>query len=200
MTAPALFDVVPAATTAAGPRPRIIGLDISLSSTGVCLPDGSTYRIKTRDTDADYRLVVIRDHIRRALIRHQPLHLAVLEDLPVGAKSAGLTGMAQGVVRAELADAGVPRALISPATLKCFACDYGKADKRRMADAAYLAAGAAFPGDLTPKGHGGDMCDAWWLRAAGHDWWGDPLFTLPDAQRARLAKGKWPVGLPRWVR
>ncbi|MFH9248192.1 hypothetical protein ACH4LK_22520 [Streptomyces lydicus] len=194
-----LFDAAPAATTAAGPRPRIIGLDLSLTSTGVALPDGSTYRIKTRAADADRRLVIIRDHIRYDLAKHRP-HLAVVEDLPRNAMAAGATGMVQGIARCELADAGVPIAYIVPATLKSYACDHGSADKRQMAAAAYLAAGAEFPGDLTPAGKGGDMCDAWWLRAAGHDWWGDPLFTLPDAQRARLTKAKWPAGVPRLAR
>ncbi|WP_246102616.1 crossover junction endodeoxyribonuclease RuvC [Streptomyces piniterrae] len=194
MTTPALFNAAPTAITAAGPRPRIIGLDLSLTSTGVALPDGTTYRIKTRAVDADNRLVLIRDNIRRALATHRP-HLAVVEDLPITANSAGITGMVHGIVRAELADAEVPRALIAAATLKAYAADNGRADKAQMAAAAYLAAGVQFPDDP-----GGDRCDAWWLRAAGHDWWGTPLFDLPDAQRARLTKAKWPVGVPRLTR
>ncbi|MFI5525025.1 crossover junction endodeoxyribonuclease RuvC [Streptomyces platensis] len=189
-----LFDAAPAATTAAGPRPRIIGLDLSLTSTGVALPDGTTYRIKTRSQDGDHRLVMIRDNLRRALAAHEPVHLAVVEDLPRNAMAAGVTGMVQGIARCELADAGVPVAYVVPATLKSYAADHGKADKARMAAAAYLAVGIQFTDDP-----GGDQCDAWWLRAAGHDWWGAPLFTLPAAQRARLTKAKWPV-LPRWAR
>ncbi|MFD5838190.1 crossover junction endodeoxyribonuclease RuvC [Streptomyces collinus] len=170
---------------------RVIGLDLSLRSTGVCLPDGTTYRIKTRDKDGDRRLVHIRSDIRDDLAEHRP-HLAVIEDLPVHAKASGITAMVHGVVRCELADAGVPYALVVPATLKKYATDNGNADKRQMADAAYLAAGAEFPGDLNAKGEGGDMCDAWWLRAAGHDWCGVPLFSMPEAQRERLSKAKWP--------
>lgn len=170
---------------------RVLGLDLSISCTGVCLPDGTTYRIKTRDKDGDRRLSIIRDRIRADLAEHQP-HLAVIEDLPMTANAAGVTGMVQGVVRAELADADVPRALIVPATLKSYACDNGRADKRQMAAAAYLHAGAEFPGDLNARGEGGDMCDAWWCRAAGLDWLGHPLFELPAAQRARLTKARWP--------
>jgi antitoxin (DNA-binding transcriptional repressor) of toxin-antitoxin stability system len=108
------------------------------------------------------------------------------------ANSAGVTGMVQGVARAELADLGIPVARIVPATLKSYACDYGKADKPRMAAAAYLHAGAEFPGDLNARGEGGDMCDAWWCRAAGLDWLGAPLFVLPQGQRDRLSKARWP--------
>ncbi|MGW7248851.1 crossover junction endodeoxyribonuclease RuvC [Streptomyces decoyicus] len=165
---------------------RVIGLDLSLTSTGVALPDGTTYRIKTRDKDGDRRLLHIRDSIRDDLEEHEP-HLAVIEDLPKHAMAAGITAQVHGVVKAELLDAAVPYALIVPATLKSYACDHGSADKARMAAAAYLAAGAEFADD-----RGGDQCDAWWLRAAGHDWCGMPLFTLPQAQRDRLGKAKWP--------
>ncbi|WP_125262347.1 crossover junction endodeoxyribonuclease RuvC [Streptomyces alboflavus] len=170
---------------------RVLGLDLSLTSTGVCLPDGTSYRIKTRDRDGDRRLVAIRDNIREALAEHRP-HLAVIEDLPKHAMSAGLTAQVHGPVKCELIDADVPFGFVVPATLKSFACDNGRADKREMAAAAYLAAGAEFPGDLNARGEGGDMCDAWWLRAAGHDWVGRPLFALPRAQRDRLVKAKWP--------
>ncbi|MFJ3587494.1 hypothetical protein ACIQUY_29440 [Streptomyces sp. NPDC090231] len=165
---------------------RVIGLDLSLTSTGVALPDGRTYRIRTRQKDGDRRLLVIRDRIREALAEQRP-HLAVVEDLPVHAMAAGRTGHVHGVVKAELLDAGVPYALVVPATLKSYACDHGNADKARMAAAAYVAAGVEFTDDK-----GGDMCDAWWLRATGHDALGQPLFGMPRAQRDRLLKVSWP--------
>jgi Holliday junction resolvasome RuvABC endonuclease subunit len=178
---------VPAATTAAGPRPlRVLGLDLSLTSTGFCLPDGTTARLKTRQKDGDRRLLLIRDMVR-AVIREEQPHLAVIEDLPMHAMSAGITAHVHGVVKTELLDARIPYALIVPATLKSYACDHGRADKKRMGAAAYLAAGVEFTGDP-----GGDQCDAWWLRAAALDWYGTPEFALPQAQRDRLAKVVWP--------
>ncbi|MFB7212739.1 crossover junction endodeoxyribonuclease RuvC [Streptomyces sp. NPDC056255] len=173
---------------------RVIGLDLSLTSTGVALPDGTTYRIKTRSKDGDRRLLVIRRSIREALAAHRP-HVAVVEDLPTHAKGAGITANVHGVVKCELLDAGVPYGFVVPATLKKFASDNGNADKPEMAAAAYLAAGVEFPGDLTPSGKGGDMCDAWWLRAAGHDALGQPLFGMPQAQRDRLRKIEWPEAI-----
>jgi Holliday junction resolvasome RuvABC endonuclease subunit len=166
--------------------PLVLGLDLSLTSTGVCLPDGATYRIRTRSKDGDRRLPVIRDRIRAELTQHRP-HLAVIEDLPIHARGSGITAHVHGIVKAELLDAGVSYALISPATLKSYACDHGRADKDRMAAAAYLAAGITFVSDP-----GGDQCDAWWLRTAGLDWLGSPLFALPQGQRDRLNKAKWP--------
>lgn len=168
------------------PALRVLGLDLSLTSTGVCLPDGSTFRIKTRAQDGDRRLCIIRDRIRRTLAEYRP-DLAMIEDLPTHAMSAGITGQVHGVVKAELVDAAVPFAFVVPATLKAYAADHGQATKQRMAAAAYLAAGVEFDDDK-----GGDQCDAWWLRAAGLDVCGAPLFRLPKAQRARLSKVKWP--------
>lgn len=186
MTTPTLPEV-PAASQAAGPRPlRILGLDLSLTSTGLCLPNGATARLKTRQKDGDRRLLLIRDMVRAAIREEQP-HLAVIEDLPMHAMSAGITAHVHGVVKAELLEARIPYALIVPATLKSYACDHGRADKKRMAAAAYLAAGVEFTSDP-----GGDQCDAWWLRAAGLDWYGQPEFDLPKAQRDRLTKVQWP--------
>lgn len=168
---------------------RVIGLDLSITSTGVALPDGTTYRIKTRAGDGYRRLTHIRDSIRDDLAEHRP-HLAVIEDLPtkMHATSLKIIGKLHGVVVGELLDAEVPFAYVPPATLKQFACDKGNAEKAQLAAAAYLAAGAEFADDK-----GGDQCDAWWLRAAGHDWCGVPLFDLPQAQRDRLSKADWPA-------
>ncbi|MGO4630541.1 hypothetical protein AB4225_06290 [Streptomyces sp. 2RAF24] len=184
----------PLADIAAAPATglRVLGLDLSLTSTGVCLPDGSTARIKTRQRDGDRRIVQVRDFVRAAIAGERP-HVAVIEDLPKHAMAAGLTAKVHGPVVCELLDAGVPYAYVVPATLKSYACDHGSADKSRMAAAAYLAAGVEFASDP-----GGDQCDAWWLRAAGLDHYGEPLFDLPQAQRDRLSKVAWPeVGAAR---
>ncbi|ALF00183.1 crossover junction endodeoxyribonuclease RuvC [Streptomyces sp. SPB78] len=167
---------------------RVIGLDLSITSTGVCLPDGTTYRIKTRAADADRRLLHIRDAVADDLAEHRP-HLAVIEDLPTKMHAAALKiiGKLHGVVVGALLDTDVPYAYVPPATLKQFACDKGNADKAQLAAAAYLAAGAEFADDK-----GGDQCDAWWLRAAGHDAYRAPLFSMPKAQRERLSVVAWP--------
>jgi Holliday junction resolvasome RuvABC endonuclease subunit len=177
----------PAATTAAGPRPAIIGLDLSIARTGIARTDGTTHAIKCRPEHGDYRLIQIRAEIRLVLATDRP-DIAVIEDLPRDSHAAKIVGFVHGIVRAELADARVPYALVTGATLKSYACDNGRAEKPDMAAAAYLAAGAEFPGDK-----GGDECDAWWLRAAGLDHYGHPLFDLPQAQRDRLLKVKWPA-------
>jgi Holliday junction resolvasome RuvABC endonuclease subunit len=187
----ALFDLpeAPAATQAAGPRPLVIGLDLSLTGTGIAYRDGSASTVKTRPADGDRRLLAIAEAVRIAVGGADTglgpaVDLAVLEDLPKHAMAAGITGMVHGVVRAVLLEASVPYALIAPATLKAFATGKGSGDKTPMAMAAYKRAGREFGDD--------NQCDAWWLRAAGLDWLGAPEFALPQTQRDRLAKAKWP--------
>lgn len=161
---------------------QVLGLDLSLTATGIALPDGTTHTIKTKLADGDQRLA----HISHAInVVCSGIDLAVIEDLPVHGKSAGITGMVHGVARTALIEAGIPYALISPATLKAFATGAGNGDKTAMAMAAFKRAGVEFGDD--------NQCDAWWLRAAGHQHLGQPLVTLPAAQVERLVKAKWPT-------
>lgn len=162
--------------------PAVLGLDLSLTATGVALTDGTTHTIKTKASDGDRRLVQIAHAINVACTGAT---LAVLEDLPKHAMAAGITGMVHGIARATLLEAGIPYALIAPATLKAYATGKGNGDKTGMAMAAYKRAELEFTDD--------NQCDAWWLRAAGLDHLGTPLFPVPQAQRDRLDKAAWPV-------
>ncbi|WP_433893065.1 crossover junction endodeoxyribonuclease RuvC [Streptomyces sp. CA-111067] len=166
--------------------PTAIGLDLSLTATGIAYTGGDTETIKTRTAHGDRRLRQIADTIR-TIIRAEHPDLAVVEDLPTHAMSAGITGMVHGCVRVVLLEEGVPYALIPPATLKAFATGKGNGDKTGMAMAAYKRAGREFGDD--------NQCDAWWLRHAGLDWLGVPEIVLPQAQRDRLAKAKWPAAV-----
>jgi len=167
-------------------KPKVIGLDLSLTSTGIAFANGSTTVIKGAAHHGDWRLCRIRDAVAYAIETERP-DLVVIEDLPTHAKSAGLTGMVHGAVRSLLVAREVPYALISPATLKAYATGKGNADKAGMLWAAYRWGSAEFADDK-----GGDQRDAWWLRIAGLQWLGSPEFELPAAQVARLDKAKWP--------
>jgi Holliday junction resolvasome RuvABC endonuclease subunit len=196
---PAGRSAAPAPSGAAEPTtsiertvPRVYGLDLSLTATGIAYADSSTSTIKTKLTDRDLRLGHIRDQVAAALggpvltadITSPWPDLVVIEDLPTHAKSAGITGMVHGVVRELLSTAGVPYTLVSPATLKKFATGKGNADKTAMAIAALKRAGLEFPDD--------NQVDAFWLHAMGRDHLGFPLFAVPAAQRDAMGKVAWP--------
>jgi Holliday junction resolvasome RuvABC endonuclease subunit len=165
---------------------RVLGLDLSLTSTGVALPDGSTRTITTEAVEElEVRLDVIVAGIVGALNGLVP-DLVVVEDLPRNARGAGSTGPVHGAVRYWFYERGVPIARPSAATIKKYATGVGNCGKTAMALAAQKRADIDF-------GDHADECDAWWLRAAGLDAYGLPLIELPKAQRDALAKVDWPV-------
>jgi Holliday junction resolvasome RuvABC endonuclease subunit len=167
--------------------PRILGLDLSLTATGYALPDGQTGTFKG-PWKGDWRLVAIKTAVAG---RADSIDLAVIEGPVVRSSAAVAIGMVHGAVRTVLMELGVPYVIVPPATLKAYATGKGNADKTAMAIAALKRAGREFADD--------NQCDAWWLRAAGLDWYGHGEFDMPKAQRDRLGKVDWPqlaAGVP----
>jgi Holliday junction resolvasome RuvABC endonuclease subunit len=188
-------DPTPTSAGAAPPRgrpaevgPLVIGIDPSLTATGIAWADGHTSVIKYhRDTTGDRRLMDIHVYVAEACysVTHGLADLAVVEDLPTNAQGAGKTGMAQGVVRLAVLTQDVPYVTVPPATLKKFATGNGNADKHLMRMEAYKRAGIEFADD--------NQCDAWWLRAMGRQALGYPLVDLPKAHLEAMDKVTWPV-------
>ena len=181
-----LFDAETPTAPATGPRPlRVLALDLSITATGVCLADGTTTTIKTNQKDGDRRLQFIVDRITVAA-DGRDCDLVVIEEAPPGLKGPAIKAihMVHGAVRLRLIDLGKPYVTVNPTTLKAYATGSTSADKTAMAMAAFKRAGREFADS--------DQCDAWWLRAAALDHYGQPEFTLPAAQRDRLAKVVWP--------
>lgn len=167
---------------------RIMGLDVSMTATGVCFPDGSTALIRPRGK-GDARLLHVEDRLSAALRVARP-QLAVIEDDPgiFQGSAAKVVPMVQAVVRLALLRAGIPYVLVNQSTLKMYATGYGRADKPSMALAALTRAGLKFDGDK-----GGDQCDAWWLRAAGHAAYGEPVVMMPPSHVDALRLVEWPT-------
>jgi len=161
-----------------------VGLDPSLTATGIARPDGTMHTVGGDAKLGDQRLARIADFVERVLIEDRPL-LAVLEDLPAHAQAGGITGMAQGVVRLALQRAGVPYVRVVASSLKKYATGKGNATKADMRMALYQRFGIDVKDD--------NQVDAWWLRAMGLDRLGRPLVVLPQANRASLAKAEWPA-------
>lgn len=162
---------------------RVVGLDLSITATGIASCDGSTYTVASRET-GDRRLVEIRSEVARA-VKNRGVDLVVIEDLPKHAMAAGITGMVHGAVRSALIELGAPYVLVIPSSLKKYATGNGNAGKPEMAVAAFKRAGREFGDD--------NQCDAWWLRAMGLDHLGQPITAMPASQRASLKALKWPT-------
>jgi Holliday junction resolvasome RuvABC endonuclease subunit len=161
---------------------QMVGLDLSMTATGIAGRDGSAFTVKTKAV-GDRRLTVIAAACAEATAG---CDLAVIEDLPTHAKSAGITGMVHGAVRAALITAGLPYVLITPASVKKFATGKGNAGKPDMAVAAFKRAALEFGDD--------NQVDAWWLRAMALEQYGQPVVEVPALNRSALAGVKvWPV-------
>jgi Holliday junction resolvasome RuvABC endonuclease subunit len=179
---------------------RIMGIDPSISSTGISLPSGQTIAIKPRSA-GDLRLSEIGNRITVLLGETSP-DLAVVEDLAgtYPGKSARIIPMLHGVIRDRLQLAGVPFVKLNPSTVKIFATGSGSADKDEMALAARRRLGRIYPTN--------DECDADWCRVAGRMAYGlgelteygdDDWLRIPSDQLGflRRTKGGEKITWPR---
>lgn len=138
---------------------KIMGLDLSISCTGIAYPDTSVQALKPRGK-GDARLEHTADHVGLAA-RTSGAELVVIEGL--GGRYLGeasrVIPMLHGAVRLELMRSKIPYMLLSPSSLKKFATGNGSADKTGMALAALKRLGREYSTS--------DECDADWLRIAG---------------------------------
>lgn len=179
---------------------RIMGVDPSISCTGISLPEAGTLAIKPR-TKGDWRLTEIGNHVQVAASTSRA-DLVVIEGLGglYKGESARIIPMLHGVIRDRLQTVKIPFMILLPASLKKFATGNGAADKDQMALAAFRRLGRQYATD--------DECDADWLRVAGRTAYGlgelteygaDDWLRVPAEQVKALRKNKhgetivWPV-------
>jgi Holliday junction resolvasome RuvABC endonuclease subunit len=162
----------------------VIGLDLSLTATGIAINDVATTH-RTAKLTGTRRLREIRDNIILTCIEQQP-RLVVIEGPSYGSKGGhehergGLWWM----VAEALDFRSVPYAVVAPAALKKYATGKGDANKSAM----IVATCRRFPGFAEDD----NAADALWLAAMGSDWLGEPMVTMPAVNRAALEKVAWP--------
>lgn len=173
------------APTIGGGAPAVIGIDPSLTATGLANTTG-LQRIRSGDLRGCARFSWIAEHIF-ADGTTQTADLVVIEGPSYGSMSGAGHHEAAGlwwhiVYRLDLLQ--VPYAVIPPSTLKKYATGRGNATKPDMRVALLQRSGIDERDD--------NKVDAYWLRAAGLETLGHPLVNLPSAQRDALAKVAWP--------
>lgn len=161
---------------------RIVGLDLSLTATGICDERGA--RFHKTDLRGMERLNDILDAVIWAVVSSD---LVVIEGYSYGsANQAHQLGELGGIIRHYLHTSRMAYVDVPPSTLKKFATGKGNAGKPDMLAAA-IRAGYEGPND--------DNCvDAWWLRILGlykyGRCWGDTHTVYRDDA---VSKIEWPT-------
>ena len=172
---------------------RVIGLDPSLTATGIADADGALFTITSKPdggtvADRARRLATIWAHLRP--LRLEAAHLVVIEGPAFSRQGQAGVHLRAGLwwhIVTRLHAVGVPVAEVPPTTLKKYATGKGSADKASMRMELYKRAGLDVPSD--------DEVDAWWLRQMGLAHLGDPdAVPLPQTHLSALDKVVWPWG------
>ena len=154
---------------------NVMGLDLSLTGTGVALTDTTLYslRFSARKSDpkGDDRLVAIYDDIMWSLMLTTP-ELAVIEAIPQYSTGTQSLALVHGVARVALRKHGVPVVQVYPSTLKAWATGHGRADKLEMLRAVPEAYTERWDDSVDDN-----AVDAWWLRQIGFAYLGEPYVS-----------------------
>lgn len=172
---------------------RVVGLDLSLTSTG--MSDGVETRVV--QTGASEQMEARLDRITQRVWHYVvSADLVVIEGSSFGSRGPGHEELAalRLMVRTGLWKLGIPFAMVPPTTLKKYLTSHGGATKQLVV----ASVDARYGLDLTSfKVRDGryDRADALGLAAMGHDHVGQPLPEWDMAakpHRASLESVAWP--------
>jgi Holliday junction resolvasome RuvABC endonuclease subunit len=166
-------------------RPQILGLDLSITCTGLSGFDWTDTIKSPKKADIYERMdFVVRTLVDRYLAG---VELVALEGIAMAAHDTNrqIAGL-NWIVRRELWKRGVPFASVPPMTLKQFVVGKGNASKADMVR------------EVTRRFDwfegGEDEADAVGLAGMAAEYVGIPMGFIPKAQRdASMAKVQWPV-------
>lgn len=170
------------------PAPRVLGVDLSLSATGLASAAGASL-VKTtpRGWSSDLaRLRHIAARVRDACVEASA-ELVVLEGLAYSSNTGKATERAglHWLVRHYVDNAGFPVAIVTPSARCKYICGKGNAAK----DAVMIAVVQRLPVVVEDN----NTADAAVLYAMGMDHLGAPIATMPAAHRAALTAVQWPA-------
>jgi crossover junction endodeoxyribonuclease RuvC len=166
---------------------RVVGLDLSLSSTGVASPAGLERLKPPRGMVGCPRI----QWITRAATSYAA-DLYVIEGPAYSRQLGAGHHEAAGLwwaVRAELWQRDIPVAIVTPGGLKKYATGRGTASKDQVL-AAVIRRYAHMPIS------GNDEADAYVLQAMGLDYLGHAPLPVPQSHRVALDGATWPENLP----
>jgi Holliday junction resolvasome RuvABC endonuclease subunit len=159
---------------------QIMGLDLSLTSTGVSI-GGLTTSIKSKSKGSE-RLLEIRNEIIE-LVGTSGVEIVAVEGYSYASRhsQAHSIGELGGVIRVALRELGIPIVVIPPTCRAKFATGKGNSGKSEV-----MSAISAKTGIIWSGGDGNDRCDAWileqmtltYLGLSPYDWNEDQISAL----------------------
>lgn len=165
-----------------------IGLDLSLTSTGVAI-GRATWAIATKGLRDEERLVYIRDLFLDAINDLEPepntVFVVFLEGYSFASRNshAHALGELGGVIRVALHEAGIPFVEVPPTCRAKFATGKGNASKSEVVSAISAKTGLLWEGPGNE-----DRCDAWILQEMGYTILGQSAMTWPAKNLEALQK------------
>jgi Holliday junction resolvasome RuvABC endonuclease subunit len=173
------------------PGPRVVGIDLSLNSTGVAII--AEHRAWTTTLIPKWEGHPAKGHRRLQLIADKitewcaDADLILIEGAAFGMPNQAFQmGGAWYVVTHALWNEGQPYVVVPPACIKKYATGKGNAKK----DLVGYEAVRRFPSVMMTTN---DEADALWLAHMGCDWLGWPLITVPLANRTAMDSIRtWP--------
>jgi Holliday junction resolvasome RuvABC endonuclease subunit len=167
-----------------------IGLDLSLTSTGIAIGD-ATWVIEGKSLRSVRRLVYIRDRILDAISNHDdytaPM-IAIIEGYSFSSRNsqAHALGELGGVVRVALHEISVPVIEVPPTCRAKFATGRGNASKSEVVSAISARTGIVWDGPGAE-----DRCDAWILQEMAFANMGHARHSWPASHLAAIDKIDW---------
>jgi Holliday junction resolvasome RuvABC endonuclease subunit len=164
---------------------KILGLDLSLTSTGYCF-DGETGVISTNFFGVE-RLSAVNEDISNLLVANK-IDCVLLEGYSFASRSgqAFSIGELGGVIRLTIHNLGLKLIEIPPTCRAKFATGKGNASKNEV-----ISAVSAKTGIVWGNPGADDKCDAWILEEMGLAYLGKPRYSWPEANLSALEKIDW---------
>jgi crossover junction endodeoxyribonuclease RuvC len=179
----------------APPGALYVGLDLSLTSTGVGLiRDGRAWALRLRPGKARGTGPARLDWLALQAARCCEGAAVIVAEGPSygNAQGAFKLGGLFGVIELELWRAGCPPpVLVAPATLKVYATGYGGSRQRPVTKTTVLDAVRATYPRVDFAGH--DAADGFVLAAMAADHYGEPLAEVPATHARALGSVEWPA-------
>ena len=164
---------------------RLLGLDLSLTSTGYCI-EGETGIIAPKLKGAE-RLSKVSDEIIKIITTHS-IEAVIIEGYSFASRNsqAHSIGEMGGAVRMKLWEMGAPYVEVPPTCRAKFATGKGNAGKTEVISAISAKTGLTFLGAGAD-----DECDAWILRQMGLAYVGESKEYWTKEQLGALIKVDW---------